>query len=300
MKRHKKNFKKADLILCADIHIHESSPICRLDDFVEETQWRKLDFLSNLQKLHGCPVLHSGDLFEFWKPSPELLSKTIEHLPKQFFTVYGNHDLPHHNLENAYKSGVHTLERAKAVEVLQTCHLNQEPEGCSWQGQFSEDIERKVLIWHVMTFKSKNPFPGNKSPRAAGLLRKYPQYDLIVTGDNHKPFVQEKDGRLLVNPGSLFRTTAAQVEHEPRVYLWYGKENKVEPVFLPIENDVISREHLEAQQDRENRIEAFISTLNEEWELSMSFEDNLEAFKKNNTVRKSVMDIIYKALDNET
>ena len=62
-----------DFILCADIHLMESTPICRLDDFVEQTQWRKLQWLKDLAIKHNCPVLCSGDLFDYWKPSPALL-----------------------------------------------------------------------------------------------------------------------------------------------------------------------------------------------------------------------------------
>lgn len=290
-------FKKADAILTADWHLQEGNPpVCRIDNF-EKAQWRKVDIISALQSQHNCPVIHAGDLFDYWKPSPELLSKTVQHLPNRFMTIYGNHDLPQHNLELAKKSGIYNLWINQQLGIFSTCNWLETPSKPSWQGEFYEGIERKILVWHVMTYQGKEPWPGCTDPRGATLLRKYPQFDLIVTGDNHKPFVEQHEDRLLVNPGSIFRITASQETHKPRVYLWYADTNTVEPVYLPIEDDVISREHIDIKVERDNRIDAFISTLSDDWEARMSFEENIEQFRKANNVRQSVMDIIYKSIE---
>lgn len=284
---------KVGAILCADIHIHESNPVCRLDDFAGLTQWKKLNWLKKLQIELNCPVIHAGDLFEYWKASPELISKTITHLPFQFYTVYGNHDLPQHNVELSYKSGVHTLEKAGSLKVLNGCHWGQVPDRVA---DVMKIKNKSIMVWHVMTYQGREPFPGCTAPKGASLLRKYP-YDLIVTGDNHKPFVEEHEGRLLVNPGSLFRTKADQMDFKPRVYLWYPESNTVEAIYVPIDSNAISREHLEDKEKRDERIEAFISTLNEDWEAEMSFEENIERFRQTNNVPESVMQIIYKAIE---
>lgn len=113
--------KKPDAILTADWHLQDTQPRCRLDEFWT-TQWKKVDFISALQRQYDCPVLHAGDLFEIPRPSPMLLSETIRHIPKQFYTIYGNHDLPDRNIKFGYKSGVHVLETAKKLTVLDATH----------------------------------------------------------------------------------------------------------------------------------------------------------------------------------
>ena len=65
--------QQASAILCGDVHLREDSPICRTDD-VWAAQWKKIDFISDLQKTHDCPVLCSGDLFDYWKPVYQHLS----------------------------------------------------------------------------------------------------------------------------------------------------------------------------------------------------------------------------------
>jgi len=179
-------------------------------------------------------------------------------------------------------------------------------EGVHWGQPFDTDFssqyegmykqERTMLVWHVMTYMKK-PWPDCTDPLATKLLRQHSQYDLIVTGHNHQAFWTEEEGRLLVNPGSLTRQTAAQLEFKPRVYLYYASSNSVSPVYLPIEEDVISRDHIDAANQRDDRIDAFISQLQGDWKVGMSFEENLEEFKKANTISDSVMDIVYKMIE---
>lgn len=285
-------FIKPDAILGGDFHLRDSHPICRTDDF-DVAQWKAVDFVSALQKKYDCPVLHSGDLFHHWKPSPSLLSKTIKHLPKNFRTVYGNHDLPQHNIELKDKCGIYTLHEARALTALETCHWNEFP-----TDKVHYHLEDKtILIWHILTYQIKKPFPGCTAPMARKLLMKYPKYDLILTGDNHKTFVAEYEGRLLVNPGSLTRQSAKQIDFKPSVFLYYASTNTVKQVFIPIMEGVISREHLESIEQRSERIDAFISTLSKDWQVGFDFNENLKRHQEANNTEKPIMDIIYKAIE---
>lgn len=292
MKRMTKERKESvSAILTGDWHLREDSPVCRTDDF-ETTQWRKVRFIAELQKKHQCPVLHSGDLFDHWKASPALLSKTIAHLPDQFYSVVGNHDLPQHSLELLWKSGVNVLIEAGKLNLLSEVHWEQTPkEGSLVFG------DRKILVWHTMTWTRKQPWPGCSDPSAKILLKKYPEFDLILTGHNHQTFIEELDGRILVNPGCITRQTADQENHQPSVFLWYAKSNLIEQVFLPYEENVISREHIEQGVKKDARIAAFVERLNTEWQKGVSFEDNLEKFEQVNRIPKSIMEIVRKAIE---
>lgn len=292
---------KADLILTSDWHLRETTPTCRIDDFWK-TQWQKVMFINKLQREHDCPVLHAGDLFDHWKPSPRLLSETMCFLPDKFYTVYGQHDLPQHNFDEQYRSGIFTLEVAGKLTVLPGVHWGKEPETSSFDIPISRTELRCVLVWHKMIWQGKKLWPEQTDPSATAILKKYEDYDLILTGDNHKPFVEEYDGRLLVNPGSLLRQTAAQVDHTPRVYLYYADTNAVRPVMVPIQSgeETISRDHIDRTEEREGRITAFVERIKGEWDLTLSFEENLEHFFQSNKVLDSVKQIIYDAMDDET
>ena len=85
-----------DLILTSDWHLREDQTICRTDDFWQ-AQWNKVKQVAAIQEKYDCPVVHAGDLYHYWKPSPNLLRETITRLPKSFFSIFGNHDLPQNN-----------------------------------------------------------------------------------------------------------------------------------------------------------------------------------------------------------
>lgn len=285
--------KKADAILCADIHLREDAPICRKDDF-ESAQWAKLQAIKAMQKIHDCPVLCAGDLFHHWKPSPALISKTIETIPNMFYTVYGNHDLPQHSMLLKHKSGVHTLDVGRHIRVIHGGCWGMNP------NDFNDHLvigSKRIALWHVMTYKGALPWPGCNAPTAGNLLKKYPQFDLIVTGDNHKTFVEEYEGRVLVNPGSMTRQKSDQVDHDPCVFLWYAKTNTVEKVLLPFKEGVITREHIENVEERNMRIDKFVTSLNKQYKTTLSFEDNLERFYDTNQIAHNVQQIIKKAID---
>ncbi len=299
MERHShKKRGPASAILTADWHLREDQPVCRTDDFWE-TQWKKVTFISNLQKEHACAVIHAGDLFNHWKPSPNLISQTILKLPDKFFTIYGNHDLPQHNLDNARKSGVFTLAASKTLQLLSSGHWGVSPEQGSLIGYHIGNST--ILVWHGLVIAEGAPtWPGCIAVTPKHLLKKYPKYPLILTGHNHQPFVAVYENRYSVNPGSLTRQTADQNEMKPRVYLWWEDTNEIEPVYLPIDDSIISREHLinaEQSEARQNRMEAFLELLQSEgWEAEVSFERNVDRLMDEKQLPNSVREIILAAV----
>ena len=295
MERSKPN-KIPTLICSADWHLREDTPICYTSDYWKD-QWEAVDFISDLQKRYSCPVIMAGDMFDHWKPSPNLLRETILHIPDQLIVCYGQHDLPAHSLDLVNKCGIKVLEAAKKLRILKGVHWGQEPKNQGDSLYFEVEEGKSVLIWHKMNYQGKKPWPSCTDPMAASLLRKYPQFSLIVTGDNHKTFSESFEGRWLVNPGSLMRMDADQIDHRPCVYLWFAEDNTIEQVFIPIKQGVISREHLEREAERDGRIDAFVSRLDDDWEAALSFEDNLEMFFKTNQIRTSVKNIIYQSIE---
>ena len=282
--------KKADLILTSDWHLRDTVPVSRTDDFWE-AQWKKVDAVSELQKEHNCYVAHGGDLFHHWKPSPYLIREAIKRLPNKFYTVYGQHDLPKHNFELRHKSGISVLEQAGKLTVFDEGNWGQVPvNGVVING-------RKVAVWHNFTYVGKDPFPGITSPKSHVLLERY-DFDLILTGDNHQSFVTSGlKGNILVNPGSLTRQTAAQIDAEPCVYLWYSSDNSLKRVVLPYTKNVVSREHIELKKEHDEKMLAYISKMDTDWQLSANFTENLTRYMQANRIRREVKEVIYECVN---
>jgi predicted phosphodiesterase len=287
---------RVDAILTADWHLRDSVPVCRTDDFWA-AQWKKVDHVAQLSwRYDACPVLHAGDLLDHWRASPYLLSSAIAHMPPKFWTVLGNHDLPQHNLELAERSGTQTLAAGGALTILPGCHMGKQP-----QPEHALEIAgRKVLVWHEGVWKDAPPWPNCKARSADSVLEEFPEYDLILTGDFHTPCIERSGDRLLVNPGSLMRQTADQINFRPRVYLWDAERNQVLPEYLPIDAAAVSREHLDIAHDRDKRIEAFVARLDSsKTGAELNFEQNLWQFLREqaSTIDARTEEIIRRAVE---
>jgi DNA repair exonuclease SbcCD nuclease subunit len=310
--------KKATFILTADIHLREDQPVCRTDDY-GKAQEKAIDLLDTIQHDHSCPILIVGDLFDKWKPSPNLLTWSIKHLPNRLIedtilVTPGQHDLPNHNIDLLPKSGLSTLEAAGTIKILRygihelkirdiKINIHSYPFGSEIKPidkhpRHEKRADRDIAITHYFTYQGK-AWPGCKSPNAKTLLKKMKGYDLVVTGDNHQPFVIRDENRVLVNPGSMMRMKADQVNHKPRLYLYYAEDNTIEPVFFPIEEGVISRIQIEKEKEKDDRIKAFVSSIKNQGETRLNFRENLKTYFLNNRESRAVRNIIWRSLGDE-
>lgn len=308
MVRQQTNKRPADAIFCSDMHLRDDTPECRIDDFAAARD-RKVAWLRTLQAENsGCPIIDGGDVFNRWQVSSELEGWALLNLPAGIITVPGNHDLPQHSLKLYTKSSLHVLEAAGKVQVLQ---------GNGQMAKMSEEWQQYVTgfpygdilkidkpghgiaVVHAYCAETVPAFIEN-GYTPAQLLAALPGYDIIICGDHHAGFdyaITDRRGhkRIVVNPGSMMRTTADQADYRPRVYLWYAEENKVLPAYYPVKAGVVSREHLEKVEERDARMEAFITRLDTGVEAGLSFEKNLATFYALNKTVKPVRDMIAEA-----
>jgi predicted phosphodiesterase len=293
---------ETDLILCSDIHIRETHPSCRLDDFVGDTQWLVLEFLKQTQQKYNCPIFCAGDFFDHWKPSPWLLTNTIDCLPEDFHTVYGQHDLPYHNYNLRNQAGLTTLAESGVLKIF---------DSGNWGTLSDTDLnslgvtvrDKRILVMHMFVWDGKNiPFPGCDYMTAEQVLDKYSDFDLIVTGDHHKSFTFEKEGRLLVNPGCFTVQDASYKNSQPKIYLWNAQTNSVEPIALPHNPEDITREHIDTKKEHEKKLEHLVNKVKEEWseEYDEGTDDPkkiLDQLFKKKKVREIVQQIILKSIE---
>jgi DNA repair exonuclease SbcCD nuclease subunit len=301
-KRNGQNFmglkKSHKAILTADWHIRADSPVCRTDDF-QKAMWKKVDNVFALAVEMSVPIIIAGDLGHRPQWPNWLIEKFMEvadGYESEIMVVFGQHDIPEHNLELYPRSGIGVLIRSEYVMLAENGIY---PDLAIEAFDYSENIEgsdkANIAVAHQMVIEDKPEWPGQVADSAKSLLKKFPEYKLILTGDNHKPFVVEYEGRILVNPGSMMRTTADQIDHKPRVYLWDGEG--VEPVYLPIEEGVISREHIDVGQHRDERITAYVERLKTNYEIGLDFKKNMTEHFKVNRTRKEITGRVWEAME---
>ncbi len=314
MKRTTGKKKPADAILTADLHLTDSTPVSRIDDYVA-AQMDKLHFLQELSLQNDkCIILCAGDVFHHWKASPWLSGWAYYNLPTPMIAIPGNHDLPMHQIEYYNKSALCLLDDVmEGLVILKndtTLYNNLYIRGAAFgelknmdSSKDFSDPYRKILMLHELVWQDKKaPWGKSNDWSAPELLKKYGKdFDLILTGDNHESFVvkDSKTNTLLVNPGSMMRITADQEDWQPKCYLYYVDSNSVEAINFPIKKGVHNKEHINQKKDRDERIVAYIERMNQDWKISLSFPNNLQAFFAENKTKESVREIIWSHLEAE-
>ena len=285
-----------DALLTSDWHIRADTPQSRTDDFTA-AMWRKVQFINDLANEHDIPILIAGDLGHRPQWPNWLIEKFMSIISDiEIIAIAGQHDLPGHNLEAIPQSGFGVLKRAGYIINTMPIWKYDWVTGFPYGTKITK-TDSSVAMTHQMVIEDKPYWPGQVASSAKSLLKKFPNYKLILSGDNHTSFVIEHEGRLLVNPGSMMRSTADQIDHRPRVYLWEAKSNSIEAVYLPIEQGVIDRSHIDTKKEKDARIEAYTARLSERYEVGLSYEENLKAYFGENRTRKPIKDRIWEACE---
>lgn len=295
----------ADAILTADWHLRDDVPLCRTDDYWA-AQAHKIRFIAKLQVKHQCPVLLAGDLFDRARPSFFLTRWARINLPKRLIIIPGQHDLPNHSMKLLRDSGLGELLARNAdvqiarpeAEKIECTPNNFFVTGFPYGTKFTPNTHKRqasAVLCHTLVSPGKTSIPGTIS--AEKLRQKLLGFDLIVVGDNHQTFVANTNGANVVSPGSLMRMRADQINHQPCVFLWYAKDNRIEPVYLPIQQGVIDRSHIEEEKARDIRMEEYRARLKAGVKVGVSFERNMEQYLRINRIKDKVAELVYSAME---
>lgn len=228
-------------VCAADLHLRPDKPLCRKETPEEwiETQFTKLGFMLKFARNHNAPVLLAGDIAHAPTGWPAWMFTRLIQLFRTSsvaMAIPGQHDLPYHQLDRLDRSNLGVLFTSVAVAPTDGTIVA----GFPWGTPITAEPGTSIAMAHLMVLKDKNSawFPGQaeSAEMAEKLLKKFPQYELIVTGDNHQPFAVEYQGRWLVNPGSMTRQRVNET-HEPGFYFW--KDGQVEWIRLPHDKDAL-------------------------------------------------------------
>jgi predicted phosphodiesterase len=286
-------------VLYADAHFRSTVPEARLDDYLanqdKTMKWLKEEF-------YDYTHIVAGDIVHLARERSEPLTFAYElslKLP-HMVGVWGNHDLLYHNRELTHKTTLGMLERMGIFTALPddgtpVVFAEEDTFGPVriFGFHYGQEMEKpklpkgkrngtNIAVYHGMVLQEEDPHINGVT--ANELLENFPEYDIILTGDNHKQFVVVNDNRILINPGSLKRDNADQVDHNPMVFTYDSETNKVDRVPVPIEDDIIDREHLDVKIQRDERLEKLADKFQEARGITLDFYDNVVLYLKDNDV----------------
>ncbi|MFA5397079.1 MAG: metallophosphoesterase [Methanogenium sp.] len=296
--------KKPLFITTADMHLRITNPVYRIDNY-KESMINKLIQIKRLQQELDVPVLDTGDVFNGWKSTPATECMAFDYLSSPFITIPGNHEIPFHNMNYLDESSLMVLSKAKRIRLLgdinptiiNKYNIFAVPYGAEME-EISDDYINEglnVLLTHHMVTKEKDTRFDHITAR--DMLEKHQWIDVILTGHNHQTFVEEYDGRLLINNGSLMRSSIDQLDHKPCVHIVYD-DLSWERIYLDVApvDKVFNLAHVEMKKKSEEKIENFVSKLKNEYEVGVSFADNIKNYLASNKIRDGVKEVITRAI----
>jgi len=305
-------------ILCADIHLSHKPPIWRSN----EPDWyaamlRPLDEIQELQVKYKCPVLGAGDIFDKWNSPAELINWAMIHLPKEMYSVPGQHDLPEHDYKQLYRSAYMSLARGRCIrdmfgvihQPLTIFNMNAVPFGWKMESVCKElkkvQWVKNIALVHDYVCTTKSDYPGAPKEAYIGKVSndklingKLYGYDVIVYGDNHKGFTAHVGKTTIFNCGTLMRRKSDELDYKPQVGLLYS-DGDVATHYLDISKDVhltVDDTVKEAEALDEIDMEVFAKELRKLGSSALDFANAIKQFWTREKTKQKVQDIILKAM----
>ncbi len=306
--------KEAIAVLCSDIHLSHKCPVARSPEDWYEAQGRALEQLATVSyDSGGIPIICAGDVFDKWNSPPELINWALDNLP-EMYAIPGQHDLPHHNLEDIEKSAYWTLVKSGKIINIHDFEIielkkRKKTDGHLWLygypwgrdlqplGECDGRREVTLAVVHKYVWKKGKSYPGAKKEDKINnfISTKLEGYDAAIFGDNHKSFLI--DGWNVLNCGTLMRRKADEFDYEPHVGVLF-RDGHIERVKLDTSEDkFIDVGQAVELVERALDMTQFIQELAALGQGSLDFIDAVKRFLDENNIDLPVRKLVTEAID---
>ena len=294
-----------------DLHHRKTSPKLRIDNY-PETLKRKWEWALKEARKRGVEyMLLPGDVYDSHDApyaSVIYLLKSIQKSKLSFGVVWGQHDQRYHTTKkNNTPLGVLTNTAVDALGSRPEAFLEDDGSlthiyGMSWgepEPKIQDHSAFNVLCCHKHVYAKAEGWEGEDAVESLTMLKRTP-FDLIVSGDNHKQFIQTYRKKWIINAGSLGRAKVDQVDHFPAFYIIDTILRKVERVEIPHEpiDAVFNMEEYQNQKERKTELEKFTTSLKAGKRISLNFKKNvMDALEENgDTLSEKTKEIILEVM----
>lgn len=300
-------------VLFSDVHLSHTPPVAR----AAEPNWyaaqdRVLNEVRAIIEEHNAIALCAGDVFDHYRPPPELLNFAIARFPP-CFAIPGQHDLPCHVYGDIKKSGYWTLVEADVLEHLDRMHTFARGgwldgltlHGYPWGHGITEisdmnDGLTHVALAHVYIWQAGCSYPG--APELGHVSRFKQQlagYRAAVCGDNHKNFLYETKDLSILNCGALIRRKSDEMDYHPAVGLLHN-DGHITQHFLDTSKDRWADEAYKEQEDIKEAsvgLRQFIRELGGLAVDSLDFRDAVRRYVVEQGVLEGVKKILLESIE---
>ena len=292
----------AKLIVASDPHLRPDAPqcYCGVLDWMDVQRLMLSELVTNANKLNS-DILLCGDIFDTPNVPASVVSLFIQEMMKLnkgnvVYLIAGNHSLKYHTQDNLYNSSIGILD-SLSNEDFKIIYMECEDKTLNGIFEHSAyfDIGKPSYIVHTLTFHSEEEKPfGAQGYTALQLHEKYPDAKYLFVGDNHTAFDAEFENEVhIINPGTPIIQSAAMIDYQPVCYFIDTKTDQIDKIpFTYLDKSWYTANHLEEKHKRSDRIDAFIETVKQKGQISLSFVDNLINSISNNEISQAVKDFL--------
>lgn len=286
---------KLTFVCTKDWHYAGQNPKARVDNYQETLNLKIREIFDIARQKEADGILVAGDLFDsFYTTLPVIaeLAALLKESPCPIYTIAGQHDEESHNPASLRRSPYGLLVRLGIVEDVATIRpgyvFTSDPElkpidvlitgkHYGWNADkddgyynYPEGIERitgPTYIIHLAhgTLVDHHP-PFDRYTHIDNLQT---NADVLVVGDYHPGIgIIKRNNTLIVDPGALARqrATPSDMTRPVQVAVLTVTAEGCSAELVPLlsakpGSEVLSREHIEEAEQREDRIEKFLGLL---------------------------------------
>ncbi len=288
-------------ICTKDIHYAGQNPKARLDNYQEALTAKIREIFDIAREYEADGILVAGDLFDSFYTSLPVIAEyaaLLKESPCEIFTIAGQHDEESHNPGSLRRSPYGLLKRLGIIwdcsEILG--HKSAQGFDVSITGKHYDWTADKDPAYYQCPevsvvkcdYGKMSTVPSKIIHLAHGtLVDHHPPFDrythidnlktnadVLVVGDYHPGIgirrLDNEQQTLIIDPGALARQKASSSDmmRQVQVAVLTIKNDTVGIRIVPLTcakpgDEVLTREHLEEEEAREDRKEAFLGLLRE-------------------------------------
>lgn len=271
------------ICVIGDIHFKSKNPINRQGSYLEDLVEKLLQVFKVCDEYECDYIVCPGDIFDYPVMAQSTLFTAYQVFAKSpcpIVTVPGNHDIFGYNLASWETSVLKILKIMLQNKLIvlgnEHAHINQDKKVMFFGQGFNSMLDTDPTYGYTVphsnlerlqgTYKTVNIVHGmlveGPRPFLHTLVSEInPNVDLLVTGHDHGGFgVIKKGSKLIINPGSLIRSSISEADRYPACVVVDMDEMDYEVFQLKRNKDAFNKDDYDEKKRREEVLETF-STL---------------------------------------
>lgn len=288
------------ITFATDFHLRYTAPISRTDD---ERYFHniltKVKYLIDFANSNCDLIIFGGDIFDKPDIPYSLLISFIKELKKAkkpILSIIGNHDIYGYSGDSINKSAIGVLFENKIIKKIDNIIFENEKIRIKGIHCFSDLILDDYKEGYYNIAVIHKPITNQSIPntiKIENIIDKN-KYNLLLCGDIHQPFEYIHGNSVILNPGSLSRTSIIDKDRDVVFYYIAIEDNKIEykKIKVPFEKDVFVSSSSLIDNKNKDFVSTYAQTIYNIKNSEKSIIDHLKEYFNANQIEQKIQDTI--------